>query len=1006
MKALTVNKIVRCWLAAAILPVTLMACSSDDDSKLVQPGSDVDNQITMDAVTLDPVEGSLLGAFTEFETFTVSGLADGKEALLKVSPPFTFKVMRNGEVRTLRSTQLPDVADAEIFFKEKESEITEGFAYVDILPVGFTNNAMKVQNGDIVTIGTVASTLPNTSLSGQAMVGLTAIDLEVETGEADTTPSFVFDAELFEQLPDGSYQYKDALGAVPGEELTVKLFVRGIDYTTPFSIVSDTTTDAEGNPTALFTIGFDEETLSNVALNLDSTIQKDTQTYEQFQESEKYLFEYYDEKITRETEQTILKEAQDGGLDQAWIDNEMATRIPPLLEAKHEEIELAVRESYDKYLLGEHVILKATAPDAYNEAAEVSFEIGTRTYTLSINTNDDTVADPIEFNQPEVTAAKGETFKTSGFTVARINQPSPISITNGEYSLDGGSNWLTTGTVEEGDKVLVRVTASDTFDDTVTATLTIGGESAGSVSLVTESQDLVPDAFDFGDKFVEEGIVVQSDAVTIEGFNDDTDISISGGDAEFSLDGGITWITDGTLSPDQAVIARMTSPAKDTDLTATITVGGVSGEYTIFSTDPLEGQVLFPPKYSMTESDSIYLRGSLTPFGTRTVDSVTVNGEAITTFDDNGWSATVSGLEEGENSIKIEAIDSALVPFTAEVIVTKKAATESFGSGVPLYALQDVTINADGDSVKYYIASSNTKWKGVNKSIEMDIEGNRTLFADISNVSKSHGPNGSNGGGKNMGLQYIPGADSAIFSNQVDRSLFIVPTSGDAASREAGASLLTTHVKSAAGSGPNMEGPEESALDSERNLVVVGASAGKDNGIFTVNLDTGERIVKYAGAVRSVAVDVDGTDGNAGDSYFFAPTSGTVVKKIDLTNCPDASTCGDSDITNVVTGLLKAESLAVNQKENVLLVGDSNAKQVIKVDLTTGDEMVLTNGVTGDNPFVNIKGIAADESLGYLVLIADNNSVGGTLEPNGNEAVLAVDIETGHRVYINKNANP
>jgi hypothetical protein len=62
-------------------------------------------------------------------------------------------------------------------------------------------------------------------------------------------------------------------------------------------------------------------------------------------------------------------------------------------------------------------------------------------------------------------------------TVQAVNSPSPISITGGEYSINGGAFASTAGAVYLGDEVQVRLTSSGSYGTKTTATLTIGGVS-------------------------------------------------------------------------------------------------------------------------------------------------------------------------------------------------------------------------------------------------------------------------------------------------------------------------------------------------------------------------------------------------------------------------------------------------------------------------------------------------------------------------------------------------
>jgi hypothetical protein len=83
-------------------------------------------------------------------------------------------------------------------------------------------------------------------------------------------------------------------------------------------------------------------------------------------------------------------------------------------------------------------------------------------------------------------------------TVSGINAATPISITGGAYSIDGGGYTSSPGAVNNNNTVRVRVTSSGSYSTTVDATLTIGGVS-DTFSVTTIAQTSQP--FPFLDDF-------------------------------------------------------------------------------------------------------------------------------------------------------------------------------------------------------------------------------------------------------------------------------------------------------------------------------------------------------------------------------------------------------------------------------------------------------------------------------------------------------------------------
>lgn len=63
-------------------------------------------------------------------------------------------------------------------------------------------------------------------------------------------------------------------------------------------------------------------------------------------------------------------------------------------------------------------------------------------------------------------------------TVAGVNGATPVSITNGEYSINGGAYTSVNSTVNNGDTVTVQHTASSSFSTATLSTLDIGGVTA------------------------------------------------------------------------------------------------------------------------------------------------------------------------------------------------------------------------------------------------------------------------------------------------------------------------------------------------------------------------------------------------------------------------------------------------------------------------------------------------------------------------------------------------
>ncbi len=105
--------------------------------------------------------------------------------------------------------------------------------------------------------------------------------------------------------------------------------------------------------------------------------------------------------------------------------------------------------------------------------------LGTSSATITLQSEDippDTTPEAFVFID-QVDLPIDVEVESNAITVAGINAPAPISVTGGEYSINGGAFTPDDGTVPNGATVRLRVTSSDEYSTTLSAVLTIGGVS-------------------------------------------------------------------------------------------------------------------------------------------------------------------------------------------------------------------------------------------------------------------------------------------------------------------------------------------------------------------------------------------------------------------------------------------------------------------------------------------------------------------------------------------------
>ena len=171
--------------------------------------------------------------------------------------------------------------------------------------------------------------------------------------------------------------------------------------------------------------------------------------------------------------------------------------------------------------LNDQVKVRQTSSSDFSTTTDTTLTIGGVSDTFSLTTlAADTMPDDFAFLDQSGVALS--TLVTSNsITVSGINTVAPISVTGGEYEINGSGTWTgVAGTVNNGNTVRVRQTSSSTFSATTDCTLTIGGAS-DTFSLTTLAADTTPNAFAFVDQTgVALNTFVTSNSITVSGVKD------------------------------------------------------------------------------------------------------------------------------------------------------------------------------------------------------------------------------------------------------------------------------------------------------------------------------------------------------------------------------------------------------------------------------------------------------------------------------------------------------
>ncbi|MGZ5581791.1 MAG: beta strand repeat-containing protein [Usitatibacter sp.] len=310
-------------------------------------------------------------------------------------------------------------------------------------------------------------------------------------------------------------------------------------------------------------------------------------------------------------------------------------------------------------------------------AATTDSRIDSISATVSIT---DTTPNSFSFTD-QTNVALSTTITSNSITVSGISAPSAISVTGGQYEVNGSGSWLTSaGTVNNGDSVRVRHTSSSSNSTAVNTTLTIGGVSDTFTS-TTAAADTTPDAFSFTDvSGVNPSSTNFSNTITISGINAPTSWSLSGGGGA-SVNGSAYNLFSGTVNNgDTIAIYSVASSGFSTAVNATLTVGGVSDTYTVTTraADTTPDAFAFTDQSGVSTS-TVCTSNAITVSGIEAAAAISISGDASSQYQINGgsWVSTSGSVNNGD-SVKVRNTSSASLSSSVNSTLTIGGVSDTF----------------------------------------------------------------------------------------------------------------------------------------------------------------------------------------------------------------------------------------------------------------------------------------------------------------------------------------
>ncbi len=646
---------------------------------------------------------------------------------------------------------------------------------------------------------------------------------------------------------------------------------------------------------------------------------------------------------------------------------------------------------------GQSIIVRVMSSAEFSTAAEVTLTVGGVSATFTVTTvAEDTTPEAFSF-----TAATdifpGIWQAAPAAVISGINTAIPVSISGGEYSINGADFTSAAGSITNGQSIIVRVMSSAAFSTAVEATLTLGGV-AGTFTVTTEAEDATPEAFSLSaEENAEPATQYTSNAITVAGINTSVAISIESTDGgEYSIDSGDFTSATGTVMAGQSITLRLTSSlATATATSATLTLGGAGGEVdstytvtTLTDTTAPDVTIHFPPEVSLTEGGTVLVRG-IASDDYSAITGIDISGIAAESDDGFAtWTAEVP-LSAGSNSLTATPVDAEGNENTSgdQVTVTQGALWPAFPNNDNAF-IAAIGLELDSASNRLYFVDV-----GEDNILYVDTTtGNRTL------LSSNTLPNTDLPFDYITGLTFDP-TSARLFAIDVNQSvIFTVDT--------------TTGERTVFSSNtvPNIEvplsSPVSAVIDTEQNRLLV---ASESNAMYiSVDLNTGVRSVFSSNTVpngdipltRPWGLALDLERGrvlliDAADPAVYAADSITGQRSI-LSN---------NTIPNTDNPFVRdANSVVVDGPRDRAIVSLGGSPSIYTVGLATGARSIYMDLTTPDS--LNVFEITFDGEGDIDDLAMDNERQilysAGSLLSNQGVAIMAIDAATGQRVILSK----
>lgn len=247
-------------------------------------------------------------------------------------------------------------------------------------------------------------------------------------------------------------------------------------------------------------------------------------------------------------------------------------------------------------------------------------------------------------------------------TVSGINVPIPISVTSGDgqFSINGSSTYVTSGTVSNGDTVNFRLLTPLTYSTPVSSTFTAGGKTC-TIALSTKNPTTQPYGFSISQVDNAEPNTTQIESFFVDGTSTGVNVSVSAivGSATFSTTKFGTYSSSISVQSPQTVYVKTASLGFGGTRNITVSANGVTANWVVSTRNAITTPNPFDSLNNFTNSELLaYKYRNFTLTGVETAIIVSASGSGQISNNGVSWGSTASISNGGTVYCRVRASGS------------------------------------------------------------------------------------------------------------------------------------------------------------------------------------------------------------------------------------------------------------------------------------------------------------------------------------------------------------